>query len=228
MFCQTLTPVNFARYSVSLSSFSSINPISIWPVRSHALNWKKVLIKWVKLLLLTVQIQACRSHLFGLVRLGRGGVHVRSDTWSFVFSMPFWRKGNSISSDHFVFPNPPTLRVIRSSWGGGSWLKLRVFTCVCFGGVLALCFVKHWCQPYPCLFLWWSLGSVFCQTLTPVNFARYSVSLSSFSSINPISIWPVRSHALNWKKVLIKWVKLLLLTVQIQACIQGNLRSQKL
>ena len=53
-----------------------------------------------------------RSHLFGLVRLGRGGVHVRSDTWSFVFSMPFWRKGNSISSDHFVFPHWS-----RRAWG---------------------------------------------------------------------------------------------------------------
>ena len=44
-----------------------------------------------------------RSHLFGLVRLGRGGVHARSDTWSIDVSRCHFGSRERISSDHFNF-----------------------------------------------------------------------------------------------------------------------------
>ena len=44
-----------------------------------------------------------RSHLFGLVRLGRGGVHAWSGTWSIMFFDAILAKRKRISSDHSNF-----------------------------------------------------------------------------------------------------------------------------
>ena len=152
--------------------------------------------------LLTVQIKACRSHLFGLVRLGRGGVHAWSGTWSFMFFDAILAKRKRISSDHSNFPNPcpPWEFIALGVWWGGHQKCCGPVVC---SDLVLVGFCVLWSDT---------------DALEPRSIWSPSIFLLHHFKFNPSSIWPVRSHALNWKKCWSSEWSVALLTVQIKAC----------
>ena len=110
-------------------------------------------------------------------------------------------KRERISSDHFNFPIPARPENWFSwgvvEWGHLKWSGLVVCSDLVLVGFCVV--IKHWCPR------------------TSLDLIALIFFLHHFK-FNPSSFWPVRSHALNWKRCWSSEWSVALLTVQIKAC----------